>query len=111
MKTNKTLWSKVELKTYILLLCAKADLVATEKEFNLIKSKSSSDIFEKIYAEFCLDDDNICLEKIQNAVGKHQYSYKELFELKKEIQDVFLSDNKILMKEQYLSRVLDNILY
>ena len=111
MKTDKTQWSKVELKTYILLLCAKADLVETEEEFNLIKSKSSTEIFDKMYEEFCKDDEDECFEKIQDAVGKHKYSYKELSELKKEIQEVFLSDKKLLMKEQNLSRVLDNLLY
>lgn len=111
MKTDHTPWSKVELKTYILLLCAKADLVATEEEFNLIRSKTSAETFDKIYEEFCNDEEDECFEKIQNAVGKHKYSYKELSDLKKEIQEVFFSDNKFLLKEQNLGRVLDNILY
>jgi len=44
-------------------------------------------------------------------MGRHKYSYKELLELKKEIQEVFFSDKKLLMKEHNLGRVLDNILY
>lgn len=111
MKADKTQWSKVELKTYILLLCAKADLVETEEEFNLIKSKTSPEIFDRMYEEFCKANEDESFEKIQYAVGRHKYSYKELSELKKEIQEVFFSDNKLLMKEQNLSRVLDNIIY
>lgn len=111
MKPEQKQWSKVELKTYILLLCAKADLVETEEELNLIKYKTSIETFDNIYEEFCKDDEDVCFEKIQNAVGRHKYSYKELSELKKEIQEVFLSDKKLLMKEHYLGRVLDNILY
>jgi len=111
MKPEQKQWSKVELKTYILLLCAKADLDETEEELNLIKSKTSTDIFERIYKEFCEDDEDEGLEKIQNVVGRHKYSYKELSELKKEIQEVFFSDKKLVMKEQYLGLVFDNILY
>jgi hypothetical protein len=111
MKPEQKQWNKAELKIYILLLCAKADLVETEEEFILIKSKTSTDIFDRMYEEFCKDDEDECFEKIQNAVGRHKYSYKELSELKKEIQEVFFSDKKLLMKEQNLSRVLDNILY
>ncbi|MCJ7757579.1 MAG: hypothetical protein MUP24_05485 [Gillisia sp.] len=111
MKPEQKQWSKVELKTYILLLCAKADLVETEEELNLIKSKTSTEIFDRIYEEFCKDDEDESFEKIQNAVGRHKYSYKELSQLKKEIQEVFFSDKKLLMKEQNMGRVLDNILY
>lgn len=111
MKTDQTPWNKAELKIYILLLCAKADLVETEEELNLIKSKTSTDIFDRMYEEFCKDDEDECYKKIQYAVGRHKYSYKELSELKKEIQEVFFSDKKLLMKEQNLSRVLDNIIY
>jgi len=111
MKTNQTQWSKVELKTYILLLCAKADLVETEEELNLIKSKTSTETFDSMYEEFFEDGEDEGLEKIQNAVGRHKYSYKELSALKKEIQEVFFSDKKLLMKEHNLGRVLDNILY
>ncbi len=111
MKPEQKQWNTSELKTYILLLCAKADLVETEEELNLIKSKTSTDAFERMYKEFCEDDEDKGLEKIQNAVGRHKYSYKELFELKKEIQEVLFSDKKLLMKEQYLGLVFDNILY
>ena len=111
MKPEQKQWNKAELKTYILLLCVKVDLVETEEELNLVKSKTSADIFVRIYEEFCKDDQDEGLEKIQNAVGRHKYSYKELSELKKEIQEVFLSDNKLPMKEQYLSLVFNNILY
>ncbi|HZJ35070.1 MAG TPA: hypothetical protein VFD29_00420 [Gillisia sp.] len=111
MKPEQKQWNKAELKIYILLLCAKADLVETEEELILIKSKTSTDIFDRMYEEFCKDDEDVCFEKIQDAVGRHKYSYKELSELKKEIQEVFFSDKKLLMKEQNLGRVLDNILY
>ncbi|MBK5213311.1 MAG: hypothetical protein JJE55_06600 [Flavobacteriaceae bacterium] len=111
MKTEQTQWSKEELKTYILLLCAKADQVEAEEELNLIKTKTPAAIFEKMYKEFCNDDEDESLEKIQYALEMHEYSNKELASLKKEIQQVFSSDNKINMKERNLGWVLDNILY
>lgn len=111
MKTGKTQWSKEELKTYILLLCAKADNVETGEEIQLIKAKASDEIFDRMYGEFQNDDEDESLEKIQNVLEWHQYSELELCELKNEIQQVFAADRKIAMSESNLGRILENIIY
>ena len=111
MKNVYPEWSKNELKIYILLLCAKADSIETEEELDLIKSKSDRETFDKIYKEFSADDESACLEKIQSNIALHEYSNMELSQLKKEIHEIFLSDKKLHMKERYLDRLLDNILY
>jgi hypothetical protein len=111
METDKNQWSKEELKTYILLLCAKADLIASEAELNLIKSKTAEATFEKMHKEFCKDDEDTSLEKIQGALERHEYSTMELAALRSEIQQVFSTDNNVNMKERNLGWVLDNILY
>lgn len=111
MKSIEKHWTKEKLKTYILLLCAKADQVEAEAELNLIKSKIPAAIFEAVYQEFSKDTEDESLEKIQYALERHEYSNKELAALKKEIQEVFSTDNSVNMKERNLGWILDNILY
>ncbi|MCG2419307.1 hypothetical protein K8089_09755 [Aequorivita sp. F47161] len=111
MKTNATLWSKAELKTYILLLCAKADNLETEEEITLIKTKTSEEIFARMYSELQNNNDDESIEKIEDALERHQYSELELCELKNEIQQLFAVDRKIPMSESNLGRILENIIY
>ncbi|RFN60083.1 hypothetical protein [Marixanthomonas ophiurae] len=111
MKPEQTHWTKTELKTYILLLCAKADQVEDEEELNFIKSKTAKTTFEIIYEEFCRDDEDKSLEKIQDAIAHQDYSNQELAALKMEIQQVFSTDNKVVIKERNMGWILDNILY
>ncbi|TXE18778.1 hypothetical protein ES692_04820 [Psychroserpens burtonensis] len=111
MKNKMANWSKADLKIYILLLCAKIDNEESEEEIALIKSKTDEATFNKLYNEFCCDEENGCFEKIEDAVNHHEYAPKELDELKQEILDVFHSDKKFVMKERYLEKVFNNILY
>ena len=117
MKNNKIMknelkkWSKEELKIYILLLCAKIDEEESEEELAIIKSKTDEATFNKVYNEFSCDEEDGCFEKIEEAIHYHEYAPKELQELKKEILDIFHSDQHFSMKERYLEKVFDNILY
>lgn len=104
-------WSKEELKIYILLLCAKFDKEESEEEIALIKSKTDFVTFNRIYDEFCCDEEDGCFEKIEDAIHQHEYSPQELNNLKKEMLEVFHSDKKLVMRERYLEKVFDNILY
>ncbi|WP_026838538.1 hypothetical protein [Gillisia sp. JM1] len=111
MKNELKYWSKQELKIYILLLCAKADSIESDEEIDMIKSKIDSETFDRLYNEFCCDDEDHCLDKIQSAIAKHEYSNKEIKGLRKEIYEVFLTDKKFNMKERNLDRLLDSMLY
>jgi hypothetical protein len=111
MKNELTKWSKAELKIYILLLCAKIDQDESEAEIALIKSKTDEATFNKLYSEFCCDEEDGCFEKIEDAVNYHEYSPKEIKELKKDILEVFQADENFTMKERYLETVFDRILY
>jgi hypothetical protein len=111
MKNEMSQWSKEQLKIYILILCAKIDGDETEEEIALIKSKTDTETFDKLYNEFCCDEEDGCFEKIEYAINQHEYSPKELNELKHEILEVFYLDEKFSTKERYLKKVLDNILY
>jgi hypothetical protein len=111
MKSETKPWTKTELKIYVLLLCAEADVVISEDELSLIKSKTDPETFDRIYQEFSKDDEDTGLEKIQANVENHEYSIMELSQLKKEVHELFLSDKKMARKEHNIDRILDNILY
>lgn len=111
MRQFLTTWNKTELKIYILCLCANADLVETNDELDIIKSKTDEATFEKIYEEFSLDDEDLSLEKIDNTIERLDYGSMELIELKKEIYQIFYADGKFPLREQNLDLILNNILY
>ncbi|ALM06825.1 hypothetical protein SB49_02665 [Sediminicola sp. YIK13] len=111
MKNEAPKWSKNELKTYILLLCAKADWKETPEEIELIKSKSTKEIFDRLYKEISNDNEDMSLDKIEAAVERLHFSTMELLEIKKEIQEVFNSDKDFSLKEQYIDEILDNLIY
>ncbi|PKA83108.1 hypothetical protein ATE92_1254 [Ulvibacter sp. MAR_2010_11] len=111
MKKQPNHWSKDELKIYVLLLCARADSHETEEELNLIKSKIDSETFNRLYEEFCEDEEDDCLEKIQHALEQHEYSNMELGQLKKEVWELFHADKELGSKERNIARILDNVLY
>lgn len=111
MKSEQQHWTKAELQIYILFLCANADSKMTEEEIELIKSKTDKATFEKIYQEFSGDTEEESLEKIQDNLALHEYSHKELSELRKEMFEIFFSDKKFSMMENTLDKILDNILY
>ena len=111
MTSENSHWTKTELQVYILLLCAKADSESSQEELNLIKSKIALPIFEKMQLEISEDEEDDSLEKIRNNLAWHNYSPREITKLKNEMQEVFLADNKLLIKESSLDAIMDNILY
>lgn len=111
MKKADKQWSKQELKVYILLLCAKADGIEVPEEIDLIKSKSSPEIFDTIYSELSLDSEEESIEKIEDTIARLNYSEMELSEFKKDIQEVFYADKNFSRKEINFNRILNNIIY
>tara|TARA_R110000782_G_scaffold170044_3_gene261827 strand:- start:630 stop:965 length:336 start_codon:yes stop_codon:yes gene_type:complete len=111
MSNSSKNWSKNELKVYLLLLCAQADSEQTAEEINLIKQKTDSATFTSLYKEFKKDDEDTRFEKVEASIGVLEFSQKELSDLKKEFHELFHSDKKITAAEQYMNKILDNILY
>lgn len=111
MSTTSKNWSKEQLKVYLLLLSAQADSVQTKEEIDLIKSKTDKTTFDTVYEEFKKDDEDTSLQKIESAVAKLKFSHMELADLRKEINEVFHSDNKFSASERYLDKLLDNLIY
>lgn len=111
MSSEEQNWTKTELQIYILLLCANADSNETDEEIKLIRSKTDKETFEKMYEEFSGDTEEESLEKIQDNLAVHEYSHREITELRREMFEVFFSDKKFSMMENTLDKILDNILY
>lgn len=104
-------WTKKELEIYILLLCSNADSKVTNNELNFIKSKVDTASYDKIYKEFSEDSEEEALEKIDDCVHQHDFSPQEIIEIRTNMKSVFHADKDFGMKEAYLDRILDNILY
>lgn len=104
-------WSKHELKVYLLLLCAQADAEQTPEEINLIKQKTDNATFASLYKKFKKDNEDTSFEKVEASINVLEFSQMELSDLKKEFYELFRSDKKITTAEQYLNKILDNILY
>ncbi len=107
--TNR--WNKRELQTYILLLCANADSEETTEELDLIKTKVDDSTFQKMHQEIKMDSEEISLEKIEDNLEYHEYSGKELAQLRREMRAIYFTDKNFDRMERNLDRILDNILY
>ncbi|MBT8186197.1 MAG: hypothetical protein HKP38_06240 [Croceitalea sp.] len=108
---NQNNWTKEELNIYIFLLCAEADSIITAEEIDLIKVKYDPQVFDRIYEEFKKDSEDEGLDKVERSIHSHDYSDLELDKIKEEMYKIFLTDNKLNIKESNLKRILDNILY
>jgi hypothetical protein len=111
MTTKTSQLTKEELKVYILIFCASVDSDATEDEMNLVKSKTTPDIFNKMLKAFSVHSEKESIDKIEESIHLHEFTEMELAEFRQEIYKLFLTDSKFHRKEQSLDRILDNILY
>lgn len=111
MTSQPKKWTKEELQTYILLVCANADGSVDDKELELIKSKTSFETFERMHEEFQGDSEEASLKKIDESIQVHHYSQMELAEFRREVYEVFFADCTFERMEKNLDRILDNILY
>lgn len=111
MKNNQPNWTKEELGIYILLLCSNADSNITDEEFNFMKSKVDTASFNKIYKEFLKNSEEECLEILEDQIHQLHYSHREIIEIKTNMKALFFTDNNYNKKEEYLDRIINNILY
>lgn len=110
MENFETNWSKEELKVYLLVYCANADLCESKEENEFILPKIKGHGFEKIHDEFDQDNDFQSIQKIRWTLEKYGYSKDGVDRLFKEIKELFLSDGKYDTLEQNLFRGLKHII-
>lgn len=111
MEVESPNWSRIELKIYILIMCANADGDESEEEIELIKSKTDAKTFEKMYQEFSSDSEDVSLKKIELNVHKHKFENMDLIQIRKEMFEVFFTDCNYSRLEKNLDRIMDNIIY
>ena len=110
MTTNKTNWTKEELKIYILIYCANANFSESKSELAFIKSKIEHSDFDKIHSEFEQDNDYQSIQKIQSSVSAHGYQNEDVNTIIQDIRALFLSDDNIDILERNLLKGLTHIL-
>ncbi len=110
MEEINTLWSREELKAYILLYCAYADFIETEAEREYIKSKVGEEKYNKVHKEFDADNDYQRIQKIQTTVAQYNYSKKEIDRLFENIKKLFLTDGPVDILEENIYRGLQHLL-
>jgi hypothetical protein len=109
MKEFDTNWSKEELKVYVMIYCANANLSESKGEIAFIQSRTKGNSFEKIHDEFDKDNDYQSIQKIRSTLEKYGYTKNDTGRLLKEVKELFLSDGKYDLLEQNLFRGLNHI--
>ena len=107
----KQQWNKEELIAYLLIFCALTDNEENEQEYDYIRERTDSDLFEKMYREIQNDSEDVALAKISENIHQHEFSHGELIRLREEIQEVFFADGRLASKEREMLKILDNIIY
>ncbi len=110
MEEFTTDWSREELKAYILLYCANANFIETQEEKEYIKSKVGEEKYIKVHKEFDKDNDYQRIQKIQNTVGRFNYSEHEIDRLFENIKKMFLTDGSMDILEENIYRGLQHLL-
>lgn len=103
-------WTHQELKAYMLLYFANADLVVSPEEKEYIKSKVSEDEYQKIHREFEKDNDYQRIQKIDATIERFDYSKEEIDKAFQSIKSLFLADGEIDIMEETIYRGLKNLL-
>lgn len=96
-------WTPNELKAYVLIYAMNADAIETPEEIQLIKNKTGTETYEKMYKEFKADDDYNSLEKIKKAIEKEGYCMNQIKCLFNEIKEVFDTNGHIGILERNLT--------
>lgn len=107
---SSTNWNKNDLKAYILLYCANADLLVKEEELAYINRQVKDAKYDSIRKEFDNDNDYQSITKIEEAINHLGYSKSQIEDLITDIKALFLADGKFDNMEQAIFRNLKHIL-
>lgn len=110
MKEKSNEWSRAEFEAYLLIYCAHADFVKSEKEKALILEKVSAETYSKMNSEFEKDNDYQSIQKILNAAENFALSAEDITILLNEINAIFEADGKTSVEEHEIFIGLKRIL-
>ncbi len=110
MPDNHLIWTREELKTYVLIFCANANFSESKDEKRFIKEKVGKEEYQKMHAEFEKNNDYVSIQKIQAAIEHNNYTQKDKDELFGEIKAMFVQDGETDILEANIFRGLHHIL-
>ncbi|RMA64478.1 hypothetical protein [Ulvibacter antarcticus] len=110
MHDFKTNWTRQELSAYLLLYCAHADFIESEKEVELIRSKVDKEHYKSIHEEFEIDNDYQSIQKIEAAIDRLGYNKEQIHDLVEEMKMLFHVDGEYDAAENALFTGLKHLL-
>ncbi len=109
MENPKT-WTKDELLAYILMYVSNSDLSETRKEQKYILSRVDKHVYERVNAQFEMDNDYQVLQNIIEGVKAHDYYRNDLADLFADIKLMAFVDDEYDPMEQMIYTHLKKIL-
>lgn len=110
MSEKHLIWTREELKIYVLIYCANANFSESKGEKKFIKSRAESADYLKMHAEFENDNDYQSIQKIQTAIEHNKYSQADKDALFGEVREMFMNDGETDILEENIFRGLHHIL-
>ncbi len=105
-KNTSENWSKDDLRVYIMLYCANADLEFTEEEKEYIQEKTQNPKYKEIKREFDNDNDYQGMNKITDATKRLGYSKDQINDLLSELKELFWVDGEFdIMEHEILHHI------
>lgn len=106
---SRDYWNKDDLRVYILLYCANADLVTKDEELAYISEKINSAKYDAIKKEFDNDNDFQSIKKIEESISHLGYDKNDIAILTKELEELFWSDGAFDTMERAIMRHLKHL--
>ena len=103
-------WTKEEFKAFLLLYAAQTNFTETQEEIELIESKVSNEIINKIRKETNKLNDYEKSKIIVNQIKSNEYTQSDLDAILVEIKELYKSDGKFDSLEQSIFSMLNRLL-
>lgn len=103
-------WDFEEFAAFLLIHAGYADLELTEDERVKIKSRISSEAFERIHAQYLLYDDGEILQIILKNKEKHYPTSEKKQELLSRMRSLFESDGDYSKLEHSMMQFYERLL-
>jgi uncharacterized tellurite resistance protein B-like protein len=110
LKASEENWTKDDLRVYIMLFCANADLTLKEEEIAFIKEKTHNAKYDDLRAVFENDNDYQGTEKIEKTIKRLGYTEGQIEDLIAELKELFWADGKFDAMENAILHHIERIL-
>lgn len=107
---SSTQWNYNEFLTFLLIYASYADMDFSQEEKDAIRSKVSSETFDKMFQIFNGMGDYECLQEIMNYKGLYFPTEDRKREILDEMKELFSSDGDFSSLEKNLLMFLKKLL-